>query len=337
MDRPRNWCRAPLSRRLTACSEGGEYAATLPAGVPEPFQCGLLWFLHIGKTGGTTVTSHFREMAVRSNATFLHLYSADHLRRWSDWNSSAAAADAPSVCEARDCGAFCCIERIASQWEAVATILRDHPSPRVIVVQHHSSAGFGEWIVDGLLAPLRESLASRSCDVRTATVLRHPTDYVTSRLSYSLRGWMEGKNAAEVKRSGLAPTNADEAARALLTSYAQGQGKPVANLTQDPQTTYLMKGTHPPRKRTWCPHSAAAAEQLSRIDLVGRTAELDAFMDTANAMMGWPRTPAELRNPTRDEYKEAVGRQLREAGWTMDPDCDWRAYSQFCRVPGSPP
>ena len=147
---------APPSDRSVVCSR------TAWNGVPPPTQawrqqqpvpCGVLWFLHISKTGGETVRSHLRGRARKHGWSFLDMYTSTSprsLRRPGRWE----------------------IERHVH-------VLAQHLNqtrPRLVVHQHDGVGGFGEYFLDRVLRPLscRWQQSASECKVVLTTVLRDP-------------------------------------------------------------------------------------------------------------------------------------------------------------------
>ena len=118
-----------------------------------PATCGLLWYMHIGKTGGDTVKKHLMLQARPSNWTFYDLYMAQwppslHVPyRWL-WSRSSLALLAEL----------------------------NKTEPRAIVHQHDGISGVGEYMLDRWLKPLacRFRREGRGCRVMLTTTLREP-------------------------------------------------------------------------------------------------------------------------------------------------------------------
>ena len=321
----------------------------------QPLQCGLLWFLHIGKTGGSTVTTHLHGLAKMNNFTFLHLYSSDFTENWSQWNSTEAAAKVESPLwqqEHESCRLFPnqrgCIERVAAGWQQVLHELQTASQPRVIVSQHHSSVGFGEYMLDGVLRPLRSMLEAKGCQLITSTVLREPKKLTLSSLAYELQGWYEGERAhdrAPGERAygplGRAPESIDDGARFLAqrwnTRSAQQKARGVADSLGFKMCYYLQYSHHPrEERRSWL---ASQCQRLARaFDLVGRTEELGTFLAVVDGMFTNNEPQLEVENPTDRTYKSSISKAVAELKWSIHDEeqnlmGDELLYSSFCCQP----
>jgi len=126
---------------------------------PMPHGCGVFWFLHIGKTGGTTVTDHLRAKASATGWVFTELFDLDKGFDYQGWNATDG-------------------------WHRVEREFAK-PAPRIIVAQHHTSPGFATTIVPQVLTPWRAILQAKGCRLATATVLREPVERMQSNLGYN--------------------------------------------------------------------------------------------------------------------------------------------------------
>ena len=323
----------------------------------QPLQCGLLWFLHIGKTGGSTITTHLHGLAKMNNFTFLHLYSIDFTKNWSQWNSTEAAAKFESPLwqqEHESCRRFPtqrgCIERVAAGWQQVLHELQTASQPRVIVSQHHASVGFGEYMLDGVLRPLRSMLEAKGCQLITSTVLREPKKLTLSSLAYELQGWYEGERAhagapgdrlGRRDDLGQAPESIDDGARALaqrwITRSAQQKAWGVADSLGFKMCYYLQYSHHPrEERRSWL---ASQCQRLARaFDLVGRTEELGTFLAVVDGMFTNNEPQLEVENPTDRMYTSSISKAVAELKWSIHDEeqnlmGDELLYSSFCRQP----
>lgn len=303
----------------------------LPEASPQPMQCGLLWYVHIGKTGGTSVTAHLRDNAARRNIPFAHLFSADYGHRWKEWNSTAAAERAHS-CDHDDWQCrICCIEQVAADWQRVMRELNTQPKPFAIVSQHHSSPGFGEYMLENVLLPLRASLEARGCELVMATVLRHPAQQLVSRFAFQLQNWHSALDcdsygchfasfgAALVNEFGPPPADLEQAAYSLITQRANLTQKAAWWSHDDAFRSIFLDDIS--LQITWSGHGMyhanprrhygkVALDAARKFDMVGRTQELGSFLSRIDARLGWGSEHHDKYNPTPPQYKLAMRQAL---------------------------
>jgi hypothetical protein len=139
-------------------------ASVVGATTAPPLQCGVFWFLHISKTGGTSVQEFLRGVAHQQ-------------RKWKFVNLEHQPCD----------------KRLTSQnimdwdhsptWKAAQHEL-NRTTPYLLVHQHHCSPGFGAHLLPQLLQ-LKRSLRVRGCSLALGTVLREPTSWARSAIYFT--------------------------------------------------------------------------------------------------------------------------------------------------------
>ena len=123
-----------------------------------PMKCGVLWYLHVPKTGGTTVMHHFHDNHERYNWRYANLWKLQIPPRekgppgspyhWAAWNHS-------------------------KKWTDVVLKEIAEPQPRLIVHAHHNMPGLDDpYMWNGVLMPMKRSLEAKGCELRLATALR---------------------------------------------------------------------------------------------------------------------------------------------------------------------
>lgn len=144
----------------------------LPAAKPEPMECGLIWFVHIAKTGGRDIVTQIRSQSeevlakevggyqsvrrLRGNWTLAELWydggmSKEHPLYKGRWNETAA-------------------------WKHIESQMTGIKRPKIIVHDHNNMVGFeDEYFFDGVLRPMACYLESRGCEFKLATLLREPS------------------------------------------------------------------------------------------------------------------------------------------------------------------
>ena len=145
-------------------------------GLPEsdadaepPMECGVLWYLHVPKTGGTTMSHYFESQHELHGWQYANMWKLPVPRNergelhdpvvWTGWNTSA-------------------------QWQVALDALAAD-KPKLIVHSHHNMPGLSEpYMVEQVLRPMARSLKQKGCDLRFATMLREPVAEVTSLLLF---------------------------------------------------------------------------------------------------------------------------------------------------------
>ena len=248
-----------LPSHLRAEGANGLQLAPEQQGREQPLDCGLLYYLHVPKTGGTTVKHHLRGLEPQGwQLLSLQWPQKDknptERQRWLDdpehWKTSEG-------------------------WQKLRHAIATEERPKLVMVAHHGAPGLA-YMVEHELPKLACELKARGCGVAVTTMLREPVARaVSAALFNSVKSgdglseayWTE--NRTEVEQ--------DLISRAEL------------------QTRYLLAG-HPDQwPATWhalSPAAAAAglAEQaqraLSFVRIVGATARLDAFLEATDALLG---------------------------------------------------
>ena len=142
-------------------------------GVPDndvdaepPMKCGVLWYLHIPKTGGTTIMHHFHDLHERYNWQYANMWKLQvppnekgppgSPYHWAAWNTT-------------------------KKWTNVVLPELAQPQPRLIVHAHHNMPGLGDpYMFNQVLMPMKKSLEAKGCELRLATALREPVAEVVS-------------------------------------------------------------------------------------------------------------------------------------------------------------
>lgn len=222
-------------------------------------ECGIVWFVHIGKTGGGTVQQTMYKLAGRSvhggvmterngvaqDWTFIDLYSYKHCD--------------PALKEAN-----------MSMWETSATwqhALRElgKEKPRLFVHQHHCSPGVNK--VYAQLQMLNKTLQKRGCRVSISTLVREPLSRVQSAIFF------------------VKPTPTREELEGFIANGANVQTDYLLDGHRDvlPYTTQVVKCRRPNMTRL-----RQAMETLKGFDLIGRTTRMDEFIGRLTAMISVP-------------------------------------------------
>jgi len=126
---------------------------------PKALTCGVLWFLHVTKTGGTSAEGLLNHFVRQSNGTWKKTEFVD-----AKWDRSTTQAD--------------------DQWGSLHPVLNDEAHPRLIVVQHHRAPGLGEYLLAEVVEPLKAHLRRKGCDLVLTTMLREPVSRTKSGFFY---------------------------------------------------------------------------------------------------------------------------------------------------------
>jgi hypothetical protein len=244
--------------------------AGMPAKV-EPMQCGVLWFLHIAKTGGRDIITQLKGQALGplakeeggfvsarelpANWTFVEL--------WYDRQMGASPMKSRRY-------------KDTEAWKTMERALAEEAQPKVFVHDHNNMAGFDdENMFDEVLRPMACALEARGCKLTLATMLREPTSRAKSHVFFE--GGVTHDNFQQRMSS--------------ISNY---------------QTHYLLHNHnfHKIQKLEEA-DQARAAQMLQHFELVGRTEDHDEFKAFMHTVMGMPNEPNENsdNNKTPDAQK----------------------------------
>ena len=230
----------------------------LSSGAMSPLQCGLVWFLHVSKSGGTTVANYLGRVAPQNGWKFVNLWTSDDELR-SGWRTGTFA---DSVL--RNASTWTQSE----QWRPAAEELQ-RARPRVVVHQHHGSPGLGQSLLQPLQG-LKRGLRAKGCDLLLATVLREPGAHMRSMLFYI------GVPAAALRP--FVANLSDYQAKYIMHGHEFGWPAPF---------TPWVVGSRAATATPALLQKASAA--LEHFDLVGRTDELQSFLAAlTQRLAGWP-------------------------------------------------
>jgi hypothetical protein len=216
-----------------------------------PVSCGALWFLHVPKTGGTSVRDLLKKGGRKEDWTFVPLFRS-HYRQFKD-HPDAQRFPLTAEPSTRESEAS---ERLNStHWRQIWRAL-DAPKPRLLVEQHTGALGLGSHLLGrGIFANISCALRAKGCRLHLVTILREPSARALSLAHYQ-----------SVPRSGYS---------AFIDSNRDGQ------------LHYIWNGEQYHAQNESIPRWSSMKEILSYFTLVGRTEELPAFTDAVCSLLGW--------------------------------------------------
>ena len=251
-----------------------EWTGTAAASAEPLLTCGVLWYLHIPKTGGTTLMRHFHANKGRNGWRYANMWknpipeeergAPGSSHQWATWN-------------------------VSKEWTHVVLDELSRPKPKLIVHTHHNMPGLGDaYMQDAVLRPMAQSLRSKGCEIRFVTVLREPVAEIVSLMLF--RHVPQSEFIKDVEK------NAEATSKYIMYNFR----------TQWPQMYRFGLPTQDQGEQLLL----AGQDILHNFSLVGRTEQLDAFVAKVNVMLGWPAslTAAPVRTGRQDQESDAETR-----------------------------
>jgi hypothetical protein len=230
-------------------------------------RCGVLWFVHVPKTGGSTVSDWLRRHSlangwgtVRTLARGPYrMYDSGHLEEGMPERRAIGSALRSANATAR---------QQSPVWKAIwrDAARTDGQPPRFVVKTHTGSLGTGSYLLSrGIFTRLAELLARRGCGLAVVTVVRDPVQRTAS--------WAV---ASHVRRKMF---------RSLVARIGNAQSQ------------YLWYGDDFPRwlrSPTNLPDKAFSLLR-NRIAVCGVTDRMDAFLAEVASLLGWRASAPRVR------------------------------------------
>jgi len=260
---------------------------------PKPMKCGVFWFLHVPKTGGTTLMSYFKQQ------------SALHGWKYADmWQMQVKPEDVPKAGPIH-WGKW----NMTEKWWGVMSEV-EKPEPKVLVHTHHNMPGLGNsFFATEILAPMAHKLAKKGCELRFATVLRDAVEHVKSAAFFG-----RVRNRRQMDRYG--PRNSNPMTKYVVYNYQSQWPRGFKSFPSPEGVDEKL--------------IASAKSILSNFSLVGRTEDLGNFVRKMNIMLGWPEEQtAERANttPLENHYKLGTDEIAKLQEYNK---LDNKLYKQFC-------
>ena len=159
----------------------------------EPMSCGLLYYVHIPKTGGSTVFDRLQKVGWAYNRLY--------------WGDDGPAEENKWVADPERW-------KNSSGWKWAHKILAAK-RPKIILEAHHGAPGL-EYMVNNVLGDMACALKAKGCQLRVVTVLRSPVERMASTLVFNEHGMPN-----ETKTLSLLERGADEQTRYLLKGHTK--------------------------------------------------------------------------------------------------------------------
>ena len=242
----------------------------------EPMPCGLLYYVHVPKTGGSTVFDRLQK--VKHGWGYNRLY----------WGDDGPAEEKKWVADPNRW-------KNSSGWKWAQKMLAEK-KPKLILEAHHGAPGL-EYMVNNVLGDVACTLKAKGCQLRVVTVLRSPVERMASTLVFNEHG-MPNKTRTD----SLLEQGADEQTRYLLKGHVKQWTNPKWHTLPSPKTIDEEVVSR-------------AQNALSYAYLVGNSRRLDDFMGQLYALLGVdkPADEPESSNLTPDD--EAIPKELKGILW----------------------
>ena len=242
----------------------------------EPMHCGLLYYVHVPKTGGSTVFDRLQK--VKHGWGYNRLY----------WGDDGPAEEKKWVADPNRW-------KNSSGWKWAQKMLAEK-KPKLILEAHHGAPGL-EYMVNNVLGDVACTLKAKGCQLRVVTVLRSPVERMASTLVFNEHG-MPNKTRTD----SLLEQGADEQTRYLLKGHVKQWTNPKWHTLPSPKTIDEEVVSR-------------AQNALSYAYLVGNSRRLDDFMGQLYALLGVdkPADEPESSNLTPDD--EAIPKELKGILW----------------------
>jgi hypothetical protein len=174
----------------------------------EPMSCGMLYYVHVPKTGGSTVFDRLQKVGWGYNRLY--------------WGDDGPAEENKWVANPNRW-------KNSSGWKWAQKMLATK-KPKIILEAHHGAPGL-EYMVNNVLGDVACALKAKGCQLRVVTVLRSPVERMASTLTFNEHG-MPNKTRAD----SLLAQGADEQTRYLLKGHVKQWTNPTWHTLPSPKS-----------------------------------------------------------------------------------------------------
>ena len=133
---------------------------------PTTEQCGVLYFLHLQKAGGTTVSTRLTNCGMNRKFPVVN------------WRHSPKKQDIPWYVRDSTFG------NPREDFKTLAAHIIAEPQPLAVVIHHMGAPGFPSLRLS-MLEPLRALLGKKGCKLMLTTMIRDPTQRTISSMYYN--------------------------------------------------------------------------------------------------------------------------------------------------------
>ena len=277
------------------------------AGLPdvaEPMQCGVVWFLHIAKTGGRDIVTQLKGQSLgpltHEDGGFV---SARRLP--ANWTFIELWYDRGMGPSPMKSGQF----KGTAAWKALQNTLREQEQPKIFVHDHNNMAGFDDReLFEKTLRPMACDLEARGCKLTLATMLREPNSRARSHVFFE--GGVTHKNFGQRMQS--------------ISNY---------------QTHYLLHNHNFHQiKKLKNEDLTRAWHYLQHFEVVGRTEDHDVFKEHMHTLLGL----SDEANDESDNNRTPDSQKLQltpDEEFTVRQSnlLDSELYNGLCRREDEPP
>ena len=257
-----------------------------------PMTCGALVYLHIGKTGGSSVTAHMKEASKQANFSYYKVW----------WSSDGTTTPHELYNYTTD-----------PHWVNFKKEVNSLAQPKATVMLHHGVPGLSKYLWSAELLPMQQMLEAKGCELRLTTVVREGSGRARSQFNYGFQNWPKRQSTGHPECASMAdgsdnPTDecvcqfaADNSnIQTTYVNYGHLQSdsiwdKTVGTPNGDNPLGYLANGEETTNAR-WAAKTTKFLEETSY--LVGCTENLDSFGAALDAMLGVPASKMPSDNPT---------------------------------------